>query len=380
MHGGFRSGRLRRGWRRLAFRQRLGDLVERRALDRGERRALVGGRGPTERHDVLRRRHDGEQRACLGCGFRFGRRGTSGRRECGFGFRIAGGVVRLGGWLCIAPSFRFRRLLGRVLAPSFGASTSIRQRREQHGGAAGADPLQREEPKRALAARAARRDRVGFQRLRAERRQSRLRFEVAGRVEQCTLGREHRERFVARREHSRDAFLQRQRGPRRLGTDHQDAVRFTSQRHARTGAHETAADIAQPFEPRCAVLRQRCRKPRHIGRNRFLCLENPLGQRSRRRSAQHRRAGGVRPDHAGSVGGPQPCGDCTHRIGREARVARERKDRVGTVGCDHSGPHAASQRKQTLNTARPLPRPRREPRNARITLTRERPDAAAHCK
>ena len=71
-----RNGFWRGGFRRDgALAQRLGDLAEGRMLDRRQRRALFGRRR-AERHDVLRCRHHGEQRA------RLGRRRGSRRIRC----------------------------------------------------------------------------------------------------------------------------------------------------------------------------------------------------------------------------------------------------------------------------------------------------------
>ena len=171
------------------------------------------------------------------------------------------------------------------------------------------------------------RDRLVLQRIGAERRQRRVGFELAGRVEQRAFGREHRERLAARARTAarRVRRAAAQAAPARMRSPECRAPRRAARRasRCRRGWLPMPRSRSSRGAPLCG---SDAAIARDIGRNRFLGWRNsarPSRPGSRRRAPPRRSrwptAHGLRPR-------PQPCRDRAHRIGRNARVARQRED------------------------------------------------------
>ena len=106
---------------------------------------------------------------------------------------------------------------------------SRRQARDQHRGAAAAEPGQYELSDCAVAGRASHRQRVSFQRLRAERRERGVGVKRTGRVDEFAVRGEHRDGAAPRREQFLGTLGERQGRAHRLGRHDEDAVRVAKQ-------------------------------------------------------------------------------------------------------------------------------------------------------
>ena len=137
----------------------------------------------------------------------------------------------------------------------------------------------------------------------------------------------------------------------------------------RAQAHTRArTDIAQPL----VFLRRRRKqlgKPCEVGAKRLVACENPLRERGDARRVQRNRARRICPEHTAPIRREEPRRDRAHRVRREACVAGEFEDVRSRHGHFFGFACALQQRKQTLNRALLLPRPRAIHRDRRIALT-----------
>ena len=154
--------------------------------------------------------------------------------------------------------------------------------------------------------------------VRTETLQRRAGFEIAVRVEQRAVCREHRQRFAARAE--QDAARSASGSTLRAGSEAVTRMPATPPISTRAQAHTRArADVAQPL----VFLRRRRKrfgKPCEIGAQRLIARENPLRQRGDARRVRARR----RPTHSPRARGTHPPRRATpgSRSSREARGVR----------------------------------------------------------
>ena len=198
---------------------------------------------------------------------------------------------------------------------------------DQYGRRLTAEAIDRERARGGMAAR----ERIGSERLDAERRQRRRagkpRLRGRDRVQQRAVGVESCQRLIVAREQALDAFGERQRRSGRFGCYDEDGRRLVGERDTRTGANEHAgeagAEAAQTLKPGLAAVRQVCREARYLGRGWISGVEPKCDGARRGRCAEHGRPDGVRPQQPRSIGRPQPCRRCARCVDRKSRVAQQ---------------------------------------------------------
>ena len=341
---GEREALARHPWSRRSAAARGVRAVTRRGVFGGYRRAARGGR-------FGRRAVAG---GAFGAAARSAASTSSGRRA--IGARSGGASSR-------------SRLLGCLLGRASALSGHLGSVASSTVVAAAAEPLQRQRPERAVAARACRSRSHRFQRVGAERRERGVGFERAGRVEQRASAENTARGFAARarttarraRQAAAPAAPARRRSPGCRAPSPGSAIR--EQVHTRF-----VADIAQPLRVAARRRRKRSAKPRDVG-------AQAARRRSKIRSASAagvaapsaRRAARIGPEHAACVRRPQP-----RRRSRSSHRARRRASRVSArmVGCVHFGIVSFGVRGADGSVNKPLirrgfsPRPRTRRDNA----------------
>ena len=137
----------------------------------------------------------------------------------------------------------------------------------------------------------------------------------------------------------------------------------------RAQAHTRLEPMSRSRSYFCDVGGSSFGKACDVGAQRLIACESPLRQRNDARRVQRNRARRIRPEHAAPIRREEPRRDRAHRVRREACVAGECEDVRSRHGHFFGFACALQQRKQTLNRARVLPRPRAIHRDRRIALT-----------